>query len=1737
MKGFLRAACLVAAGFCGFFQAGAGPAVAATFSGDLSGGVIEDAARNTVSGKLVAKDADGNDLAIVAQTNVRGKFGVFRITAAGAWTYTLDNSNRFTDALWRTGTGEFFTADAADGTQADILIYVGGRNDPPIADAGPDRTATSGGTVTLTGRGSDPETRWQERCRFIVCPVEERMDWPVAYKWEALSSSNHGGAPLPALRNDATASPVLDLGAVTRSTILTVRLTVTDRQGRSDADTMEVRVVAPGGRPARFSFFGRRTGEVREDEDAAGKASGKLNVDDPDAGENRVVAQTGARGTYGVFSITAAGAWTYRLDNADPDTNLLTGGESAQDVFRVRTVDGSAAVNVVITVRGANDPPVADAGSDRTVGLGQTVQMTGRGRDPERQHLTYSWSVVASPDLDDNQLRQLRLRGAATARAELPTGSEPNFSLLPKSTVLTVRLTVTDADGASGTDMTDIRVIVNQGAPAVFGGDLAGSVTEDSEIDTVDGTLTVADPDGENLVWAQGGAEGTYGSFSIAASGNWTYTLDNADPDTDMLAVGARVTESFPVIAADGTRGVVTITVTGANDPAAFDGDLAGAVAEDSETDTAYGTLTATDTDGPDQVVAWRGISGTYGSFSITKEGEWIYSLDNADPDTDALAAGARATDVFPVEAADGTATEVTIAVTGANDPPSADAGEDLSVAAGEAAELNGGGSEDPESGTLTWLWTVISSSNTKAGRLRIKNKATENPRLETGAAPNDEILTKSTVLTVGLTVTDPEGASATDTVEVRVIVRGDAAAVFGGDMTGDVTEDAAGNTASGKLTVRDEDGLNRVAAQTGAPGTYGVFSIAATGEWTYRLDNADPDTDALGEKETATDVFPVTAADGAVTEVTITVTGANDPAAFAGDRTGRAREHNGDRYTIVRGKLAVRDPDGDDLVRAQTGAPGTYGVFSIAATGEWTYTLDNADPDTDALPAGVLATDVFPVTAADGAATEVTITVIGANDPAAIAGDLSGAVTEDAAADTVRGTLTVTDPDEWESRFRAQDRAEGTYGVFSIAATGEWTYTLDNARRLTNSLRGGAQAPDQFRVESADGARAQVVITVTGMNDPPSADAGPDRRVNLDRSLDLNQMVRLTGWGSDPEGLPLVYQWKVVESSNTRNIDPPIDPPLPRLRLETTNNPEMDMTTAFNQQRLFKSTILTVQLTVTDRQGSSDTDTMNLIVILPGPGESPAIVSGDTVGKVTENAVKNWVGGKLTVIKDDDGGQLRFAEQSNTRGTYGVFSITASRSTATWLYRLDNADPDTDALREGESATDVFKVWAADGTETRVTITVIGAEDRPVANAGPNLIAIAGKEVKLAGRGSDPSGDPLTFAWEQTGGPAVTLAGAGTATATFTAPSLAQAAVLEFKLTVKDNKHGSDEDTAEVLTLVCAPNPDENPVHWDRPQADYLAVANAGRDRTVGHAGRVTLDASASCEPGGKTLYFHWRQTGGEPVVLDNPKTATPSFTAPDRNTELIFELEASDRANVYVLPSRSFDTVKITVRDIDAPDLVIKGLPEYISMPTPVAVTFRFSKPVQGFRQDDVRVANARLSAFTGDDGGNVFDAIVTPDGNGDVVLRVAAGVAQDLHGNPGPPAEVTARAKYIGLRVLTLVKRVVRCNTGGGNCNADAGEVPPGSVLRYRVGFTVPPDGAATGLDIHDRTPAWTSLYSRVRCPADPPAGTVCRVVSPPASENRAGWRGALHWRFAGRMPPGGKGAVVFKVQLDE
>lgn len=215
-------------------------------------------------------------------------------------------------------------------------------------------------------------------------------------------------------------------------------------------------------------------------------------------------------------------------------------------------------------------------------------------------------------------------------------------------------------------------------------------------------------------------------------------------------------------------------------------------------------------------------------------------------------------------------------------------------------------------------------------------------------------------------------------------------------------------------------------------------------------------------------------------------------------------------------------DAGGAQVTRIAT----PYGVMEMAPDGTYTYTIDNADPDTNGLALGETRTETFTVYVSDGrgglATQEITVTITGTNDrPELSISNAAQGIHEDA--DSVGGTFAVQDPDSdsgQNQKFHIEGgndtiAASGTspsdgshsatgstdatfttdYGKLTLdPATGQWTYELNNASDKVQQLNAGETKTETFEVTVTDehGATSTqtITVTITGTNDIPVIDA-----------------------------------------------------------------------------------------------------------------------------------------------------------------------------------------------------------------------------------------------------------------------------------------------------------------------------------------------------------------------------------------------------------------------------------------------------------------------------------------------------------------------------------------------------------------------------------------------------------------------------------------------------------------------
>ena len=379
--------------------------------------------------------------------------------------------------------------------------------------------------------------------------------------------------------------------------------------------------------------------------------------------------------------------------------------EAGQTLFYVLFTDGTSGLFLASPVAaGTNQPPIANAGSDQTVPRYQTTVLDGSGStDPEGTVLSFVWSMSG---------------------VEIGTGPRVTVGPLDVGTH-SATLTVTDRSGASTSDEIILTVEGNLPPVADAGPD---QTANHAQTVTLDGTGSL-DPEGLALTyaWSLDGAlvgAGPNPSAGPFAVGTYTFTLT--------------VTDDHGATNSDST------TLTVINEPPVADGWVSGFVLT-LETTELNGTR-STDPEGGVLSYVWSiaGVQIATGPTPIVgpfDAGVYLITMTVTDSH------GASASDEL----------EMTVR----NRSPRADSGPEQTVNHVETATLDGTGSDDPEGGPLSYVWTM------------------DGVQIATGPTPTIGPFAVGKYA-ISLTVTDDHGTSSTAFPMVLTVVNESPIAITG---------------------------------------------------------------------------------------------------------------------------------------------------------------------------------------------------------------------------------------------------------------------------------------------------------------------------------------------------------------------------------------------------------------------------------------------------------------------------------------------------------------------------------------------------------------------------------------------------------------------------------------------------------------------------------------------------------------------------------------------------------------------------------------------------------------------------------------------------------------------------------------------------------------------------------------------------------------------------------------------
>uniref|UniRef100_UPI0039EE3DC9 retention module-containing protein n=1 Tax=Bordetella sputigena TaxID=1416810 RepID=UPI0039EE3DC9 len=1340
-----------------------GATVTETFNWNVSNPgplAVNDAATTTedagVSGNVLTGNAqgagrdidpDGDTLTVVraGDRDMTAEGVVVAGSAGGTFTIRADGSYSFNP-------GEDFQSLAAGETKTTTINYTISDGEGGTSIATLTLTVTGTNDVPVITPGGEPGPDSNRVQEDVILTTEGKLDIVDAdhdqsfFQAQTGTAGQHGTFSIDAeghwtynLTNDDPQVQQLAVGE---------HLTETFIVKAADGTETTVTITIDGTNDIP-TISGASTAAATEDVEQT--VSGQLAVADIDTSDTHSWSVSGEpKGQYGTISVDQTGKWTYTVDQAA--TQALAAGQQVQETFHILVDDGNggtAIQDVTVTITGTNDVPELSSGAG-AVTEDQSVNNDGN-------LVTGGQLTITDPDAGESSFKPGAHFDSSTGNGNAPLGTltfnadgsytysvandNAAVQALRSGESIVETYTVTSADGSATSTITitingtdDVPVITPHSPDSD-----KGEVQEDATLST-SGKLDIVDADhDQSFFQAQTNTVTAHGTFNIDANGNWTYNLNNSDPAVQELGAGQSLTEKITVLTADGTPTEVTITIDGTNDvPVLSSG--AGVMTEDQNVDNAgnlvaSGQLTVTDVDAGQSSFKpgahFDGSTGNgnapLGTLTFNADGSYHYSVANDNAAVQALRSGESIVETYTVTSLDGSATStITITINGTDDvpvitphSPDSDKGE-----VKEDATLSTGGKLDIiDADHDQSFFQAQTNTVTAHGTFNIDTNGNWTYNLN-NSDPAVQELGKGESLTEKITVLAADGTP----TEVTITIDGtNDTPEISGVATGAIKEDAAPSV-SGQLAVSDVDVHDgHTWSVTGDPkGNYGTLTVDQTGKWTYTVDNAA--VQALGEGQTKTETFTVQVDDGNggtdTQTVTVVVTGTNDVPVVTGSDTGTVVE---DWKFVATGDLDVKDADAGQSQFQPQLVTGAHGIFGILPDGHWGYTLNNFDPQVQALGKGETLTETFTVKTADGTPETVTITIVGTNDSPVISGVSSGALTEDAAT-TVTGQLNVSDVDVHDTHSWAVVGGDTRqYGSLAVDQTGKWTFTAnDNVQGLSQ----GETVQQQFTVQVSDGKGGfdyqTVTITLTGTNDVPVLSAGTgavteDQNVGNDGNLMTSGQLTIT----DPDAGESSFKAGAHFDGSTGNGNAPLG------TLTFKADGSYTYTVANDNpvvQGLKTGESIVETYTVTSLDGSK-TSTITITingtddgaVITPhDPGTPGQPETASDHGTVTEDATPDTTSGKLDV-KDADAGEAKFSTTPDHAGAHGTFTIDENGN---WSYKLNNGDPAVQALGAGKTLTETFTVSSVDGSAThQVVVTIVGTNDVPVVSAGTGAV------------------------------------------------------------------------------------------------------------------------------------------------------------------------------------------------------------------------------------------------------------------------------------------------------------------------------------------------------------------------------------------------------------------------------
>ncbi|UTH75987.1 retention module-containing protein [Chromobacterium sp. IIBBL 290-4] len=1258
--------------------------------GNGDGSAIEQTQPST-SGALTASNSNNPALGFVSG-NLRGEYGSLTVDATGKWTYTLDNR---ADALTQgQKVDDKITVTLNDGTTTTVTIHVTGTNNPAELSTGAGQVkedtadqSQASGTLTITDKDAG------EAVFVASSQTNDYGTFKIGADGKWTFDINNASDKVQALAEGEKHVETF---------------TVASKDGTTS--TVTITIVGTNDTPV---FSGKDSGDVYEnatDAKAVLGFDGQIVATDADHDQSGFkTTVTPAQGTLGTLTIQADGNWHYSVDNSK--VQYLRSGETRDEHFTVTSLDGTTH-DIVVTIHGTDNAPVFSGKDSGDVYENATDAKAVLGFDGQ---------IVATDADHDQSGFKTTVTPAQGTLGTLTIQADGNWHYsVDNSKVQYLRsgetrdehFTVTSLDGTTH----DIVVTIHgtDNAPVFSGkdsGDVYENATDAKAVLGFDGQIvaTDADHDQSGFKTTVTPAQGTLGTLTIQADGNWHYSVDNSK--VQYLRSGETRDEHFTVTSLDGTTHDIVVTIHGTDNAPVFSGKDSGDVYENATDAKAVlgfdGQIVATDAD-HDQSGFKTTVTpaqNTLGTLTIQADGNWHYSVDNSK--VQYLRSGETRDEHFTVTSLDGTTHDIVVTIHGTDNAPvfsGKDSGDvyenatDAKAVLGFDGQIVATDADHDQSGFKT---TVTPAQNT-LGTLTIQADGNWHYSVDNSKV---QYLRSGETRDEHFTVTSLDGT----THDIVVTIHGtDNVPVFSGKDSGDVYENATDAKAvlgfDGQIvaTDADHDQSGFKTTVTPAQGTLGTLTIQADGNWHYSVDNSK--VQYLRSGETRDEHFTVTSLDGTTHDIVVTIHGTDNAPVFSGKDSGDVYENATDAKAVLGfdGQIVATDADHDQsgFKTTVTPAQGTLGTLTIQADGNWHYSVDNSK--VQYLRSGETRDEHFTVTSLDGTTHDIVVTIHGTDNVPVFSGKDSGDVYENAtdakAVLGFDGQIVATDADHDQSGFKTTvTPAQGTLGTLTIQADGNWHYSVDNSK--VQYLRSGETRDEHFTVTSLDGTTHDIVVTIHGTDNVPVF-SGKDSGDVYENATDAKAVLGFDG--------QIVATDADHDQSGFKTTVTPAQGTLGTLTIQADGNWHYSVDNS-KVQYLRSGETRDEHFTVTSLDGT----THDIVVTIHGTDNAP-VFSGKDSGDVYENATdaKAVLGfdGQI-VATDADHDQSGFKTTvTPAQGTLGTLTIQADGN---WHYSVDNSK--VQYLRSGETRDEHFTVTSLDGTTHDIVVTIHGTDNVPV--------------------------------------------------------------------------------------------------------------------------------------------------------------------------------------------------------------------------------------------------------------------------------------------------------------------------------------------------------------------------------------------------------------------------------------